>query len=436
MLPEQIIENLKITSKGEISQCLRNCVTVFQEDELLKGAIKYNVLTGITDIVKPLGWERNGIAITDTDENYLLLYMEDNYGLKNDKNIQKAISIIANENKYHPICEYLNSLEWDETPRIGHALTEYFGADESDYTYEVLKVFMLGAINRVFHPGCKFDTMLCLIGGQGCGKSTFFRFMSLVDEWFTDDLKKLDDENVFRKLMGHWIIEMSEMLATVNAKGNEEIKAFITRQKETYKVPYEKNPADRLRQCVFVGTSNTIDFLPADRTGNRRFHPIMVHPEKAKNHILDNEAEARVYITQMWAEAMEIYRSGHYTLALSKAMENNLEELTKQFMPEDTKVGVVQDYLDNYKGKIICTRQIFSDALKHPYDEAKQWEIREINSIMNNSITGWKAFSNPRSFAGHGRQRGWERDNQFKQPESKFESISDDVIRQLEIPFE
>ena len=65
--------------------------------------------------------------------------------------------------------------------------------------------------------------MLCLTGGQGAGKSTFFQFLAIKDEWFSDDLKKMDDENVFRKIQGHWIIEMSEMIATANAKSIEEI---------------------------------------------------------------------------------------------------------------------------------------------------------------------------------------------------------------------
>ena len=98
--------------------------------------------------------------------------------------------------------------------------------------------------NAVFlHPGCKFETMLCLVGGQGAGKSTFFRLLAVKDEWFSDDLRRLDDDNVYRKLQGHWIIEMSEMIATANAKSIEEIKSFLSKQKETYKVPYETHPA-------------------------------------------------------------------------------------------------------------------------------------------------------------------------------------------------
>ena len=71
---------------------------------------------------------------------------------------------------------------------------------------------------------------------------------------------------------------MSEMMATANAKSIEEIKSFLSRQKEVYKIPYETHPADRLRQCVFGGTSNVLDFLPLDRSGNRRFIPVMVYP--------------------------------------------------------------------------------------------------------------------------------------------------------------
>ena len=35
---------------------------------------------------------------------------------------------------------------------------------------------------------------------------------------------------------------MSEMLATSSAKSIEEIRSFISRQKETYRTPYEAQP--------------------------------------------------------------------------------------------------------------------------------------------------------------------------------------------------
>ena len=124
-----------------------------------------------------------------------------------------------------------------------------------------LKLFMLGAITRAFKPGSKFEIMLCLVGGQGlasspssvCWQSGTSGFPMICGNWTMI---------TYRKLQGHWIIEMSEMMATANAKSIEEIKSFLSRQKEVYKIPYETHPADRPRQCVFGGTSNALDFLP------------------------------------------------------------------------------------------------------------------------------------------------------------------------------
>ncbi len=86
-----------------------------------------------------------------------------------------------------------------------------------------------------------------------------------------------------------------------------------------------------------------------------------------------------------------------------------LKEHQRDFMPEDTKAGMIQAYLDRYTGSAVCSKQLFKEALNHPFDEPKQWEIREVNDIMNHCITGWKYFSNPRIFEGYGRQKGWER---------------------------
>ena len=434
---DEVRAGLDKSQKGKVYNTAANYRRVLQDDPLLKGAIRKNLLTERIDIVKPLGWYRESSTLTDVDIKYLLLYFEQNYGLTVEKKIEDAVKVIANENRYHPVCDFLNSLVWDGTERIRFCLHHFLGADTDDYTYEALRLFLLGAISRVFTPGCKFEIMLCLVGGQGSGKSSFFRLLAVNDDWFSDDLKKLDDDNVYRKMQGHWIIEMSEMIATANAKSIEEIKSFLSRPKETYKIPYETHPADRKRQCVFGGTSNTLDFLPLDRTGNRRFVPVMVYPERADVHILDDEAASRAYINQMWAEAMEIYRSGDFKLKFSPAMDEYLKAHQREFMPEDTKASQIQDYLDNYKGNMVCSKQLYREALGHLYDEPKQWELREINDIMNNAVTGWRAFVNPRYFPEpYRRQKGWERIEQPDNGTDGFHELSEAEIRQLEIPEE
>lgn len=82
------------------------------------------------------------------------------------------------------------------------------------------------------------------------------------------------------------------------------------------------------------GTSNVINFLPLDRSGNRRFLPIMCDASKAEVHILENEAESRVYIEQMWAEMMALYGDGKIRLKLPKEIEKNLIEYQRPFMQE------------------------------------------------------------------------------------------------------
>ena len=428
---------LSQAEKGGVQNTIQNCVTVLQNDPILADSIRLNLLSERIDIVKPMGWQRSGPTLTDTDMMYILRRME-KYGLYSEKRVSAAIRIVANENHYHPIRDYLNDLKWDGTERISHALHRFLGAAEDELTAEALKIFLLGAIKRVFHPGCKFEMMLCLVGGQGAGKSSFFRLLAIKDEWFSDDLRRLDDDNVFRKLQGHWIIEMSEMIATANAKSIEDIKSFISRAKETYKVPYETHPADRLRQCVFGGSSNTMDFLPLDRSGNRRFLPIMVHAENAKVHILEDEAASRAYIDLMWAEAMFFYHNFPVRLTLSKEMNKELKVLQKQFMPEDTKAGMIQAFLDSYAGDTVCSKQLYKEALNHAFDEPKQWEIREINEIMNQCVTGWTYFSNPRSFAGYGRQKGWEREKTATGSGNQNTEIPDgfvEITEQMELPF-
>lgn len=49
---------LENTEKGGVRNSIRNCLTVFQNDPLLSGAISKNLLTERIDIIKPIGYHR------------------------------------------------------------------------------------------------------------------------------------------------------------------------------------------------------------------------------------------------------------------------------------------------------------------------------------------------------------------------------------------
>ena len=77
MTVEEVRGSLDLTDNGAIKNSIRNCLTVFQNDPVLQGAVRYNILTERIDIVKPLWWSKQTATLTDTDLNYLMLYLED-----------------------------------------------------------------------------------------------------------------------------------------------------------------------------------------------------------------------------------------------------------------------------------------------------------------------------------------------------------------------
>ena len=426
---QDVRDVLARTTKGFVKQTMANCQIALCLDPDIGGKLRRNLLTGRIDIVGKVPWNRDpDPAITDTDLHEIESRFELQYELTPGKKVQNTIDVVANQNRYHPILDKLRSFVWDGKPRVRTMLHHFLGAENSEYTEEVTLLLMRAAIRRLEEPGCKFDQMVCFIGDQGAGKSTFFRFLALEDDWFSDDLKDLHDNKVYEKLQGHWIIEMSEMLTLANAKSIEEIKSFLSRQKETHRVAYDKYPQDRRRKCVFVGTTNSMEFLPLDRSGNRRFIPVAIDPEQAEVHILDNEEASREYIRQAWAEMMQIYEQDKdRPLCLSKRMEKQLKELQQQFMPEDSKAGVIRHWMEKEAPEYICGLMVWREALGET-GQPKSYEQKEISEIIRHT-PGWTPVSSHRFGKEYGIQRA------YKNPNGGFITISEEDIQEMPFNF-
>lgn len=174
-----IREALEKNNRGNVVNSLQNCVLALTHDPLLGGHIRRNLFNERLTIEATLPWVRESSVISDTDLAFLQLHLERHYGLKAERCLPGALKIAATDNAFHPVRDRLRALRWDGVPRVRNALHHFLGAEVNDYHERCLRTFMLGAVRRVFQPGCKFELMLVLVGGQGAGKSTFLRSLAL-----------------------------------------------------------------------------------------------------------------------------------------------------------------------------------------------------------------------------------------------------------------
>ena len=286
-------------SDNAVKNNMINLELIFLNDPNYSGKIEFNELTQMRTLDRK-EWK-------DVTENRIKLYLEKKYGLTSSiDSINQICSIIADDNSYHPIKEYLNSVQWDGIHRIKSVFTDFLGATDNIYTQSVAIVTFVGCVARIMQAGVKFDTCTVLTGGQGVGKSKFIAKIAVKPEWFTDGVTSFDGKDFYESIQGKWIVELGEGTAFQKSI-KERSKQAITSQQDFYRKPYGRNPEQRPRQCVFFGTTNNYDFLK-DETGDRRYYPIDVNIAKATKNI-DNDLTPE-YVGQLWAEAVQLYKSG------------------------------------------------------------------------------------------------------------------------------
>ena len=394
-----------------------NYVLALQRDAYISKRIRFNAFDGRITFTG-FYWDARPHPARDADIANLRYYVDNLYSLNNKGNLLEAAMKVAGDHPFHPVRDALNRLEWDGRPRINELLPKYLGAERSEYTAAVTKLMLYGAIQRVMNPGCKFDYCIILADTkQGTGKSTLCRFLALNDEWYTDSVGNLSDsKSVFELMRGKWIIELGEMLAVRRAQDLETIKAFISRQSQDYRQPYGTFAENHPRQCIFIGTSNRPQFLPEDKTGNRRFLPVVCNGDNAEVHPLANEDETREFVRQCYAEALTLGSEEGFSLVLDPKLSEELLRIQEKATPEDTRIGLIQSWLDNdCEEDYVCSRMIWNCVFKGDSDrQPYSYELRDISDIMNLSIKGWTKYKSrsggeKRKFPYYGSVRAWVR---------------------------
>lgn len=422
------VKTLTVSLKGNIEPTIENALIIMRNDPQIKGRYYFDTFRERPIVCGDLPWQdlkaRHSECWQDSDDAGLRLHLEKFYKIDNPPKIRDAVELAMLECTRHPVREYLDGLTWDGVPRANTLFIDYLGAEDCEYTQEVTRKALLGAVARIFKPGCKHDHVLVLIGPQGCRKST--TLAKLGKGWFSDSLYTLAGKDALEQIQGYWIIELGEMAATKKAD-LEQIKQFVSKQSDSYRAAYARRTQEHPRQCAFFGTTNDDEFL-RDATGGRRFWPVVVTElGKTKGDLLTDEI-----VDQVWAEIVAAFKAGE-SWYLSTALENQAQAVQERHTEMNAKQGLIENFLelllpenwddlpldarlvflhnsfeDESVGTVrrtrVCALEIWQELFNGDPKSFSPLQAREINNMLRH-IKGWEACAGRNCGPLYGRQR-------------------------------
>lgn len=422
------MQDLEVDGKGKYLSTAVNINTIIANDARLKDLFKHNNFDGKKYVVGNLPWRRvvGTEPIKNVDYSGVRNYIESIYGIVGNLKIDDSLSLEFEKNSFHPVQDYLNGLKWDGIKRVDTILIDYFGVEDTIYSREAIRKTLVGGAGRILSPGIKFDLVLTLVGGQGTGKSTLVK--KLGQEWFSDTFMTVQGKEALEQIQGAWVIEMAELSGTRKAEV-EAVKHFISKQEDTFRPAYARSSETYLRQCIFVATTNTKDFL-RDPSGNRRFIPVDIDIAAATKDIFTEMTEE--VVNQIWAEAVELFRSGE-TLFMSQEAQDIAKKEQENHSETDYRRGIIEEYLstplpenwdemdiderrhylntpqDELTPKtslrsFVCVAEIWTECLGKQKEDMDRYKTREVNDILR-SLDDWTQSSSTKNFKIYGKQK-------------------------------
>ena len=291
-----------------------------------------------------------------------------------------AVETVARDASFHPVRDYLTSLQWDGNERIPQFAAAYLGAEATPYHDAVSRCTFIAAVARVMQPGCKADYVPILEGAQDKGKSTAIE--SLFAPWFSDDLAELGTKDAAMQVRIAWGIEIAE-LASMTRGEIERVKAFITRKVDRFRPSYGRRVIEVPRQSVFVGSTNADAYLK-DETGNRRFWPIRCGTIDLKAIERDRD--------QLWAEAVAQFKAGHpWWFTKAEEILQAREQQADRYQ-DDPWQEAVTSYAEGRSS--VAVSEILSNVLLLDRSKWTQAEQNRIARCLRK--LGWERYQGPR----------------------------------------
>lgn len=395
------VKDLTLDRKGNALNTGENLNAIFLNDPLLK-RVRYNAFADkdVTDVRGLQG--THGEDVDDTTSGRIADHVEKVYGLKlTVKKVDERLSTTAPERSFNPVQDFITSTKWDGTPRVDTLLIDYLGADDNAANREVMHKWAVAAVKRAFEPGCTFQNVLTLTGGQGIGKSVFLATLARSAGWFNDNIDlSAKDKDINESLRGRWIMEIAE-LAGLSRADWQSVKGFISRDSDKYRAAYARRATDNPRRCVFAATTNSIEFLRDADKGNRRWWVVPVKGTGAVSGWVDR---LRAEVPQIWAEAYTYYLNGEDICNLSDQTAKHMFEMQWQYSEDasDPMREEIIEYLDILLPVDWSTR---GDNSRRQYIRDRD-PLEAVGTVRRDTVRAreflWEALGIQSGAAGHG----------------------------------
>ena len=95
-----------------------------------------------------------------------------------EKKCVTAMLSMSDQNSYNSAIQQFENLIWDGVPRLEGFFIDTLGAEDTPLVREMTKLWLVGAVQRIYEPGCKNENVLILTGSQGCGKTSTLMWLS------------------------------------------------------------------------------------------------------------------------------------------------------------------------------------------------------------------------------------------------------------------
>ena len=390
----------------------------------LAGVLGFDELRNSTRCLKAWPWPHAQAGEPRSADGLLMGdWLSETYGLPSisKQALEEGFVTVANQNRFHPIREYLGGLQWDGKARLDKWLIHVLGENREtlrpalfEYLTLVGRYWVLGMVNRVMEPGCKFDYCPVLEGAGGLRKSTLVETLA-GSEYFSDSPFEVGKgKEAQEQVQGIWLYEIAE-LSHFSKSEVGAIKGFISSKADRYRVAYGTTVETFQRQCVLVGTTNEDTYL-RDRTGNRRFWPTPVRNvintewvERNRGQLLA-EAYARYLQGERFTpdeeEERRLFKPMQDSRLIETAVESDLlHVLTRN--PQQAGIGAMVNGLTEFVTMAQLCQALGVDAAKAPpglQGQVSGWLKHEGWEHVKRQVEGHRAW-------GYARPKNWPNDD-------------------------